>query len=368
MEKVCLFDINNTGHHWIYNNLLMNGINEEYDILYFTSNLKENEKLQLEKNNINYKEIIKDRNNNKIIKNIEYFILMIKMLFIMKKEKSNKLVVLYLDDFIYQVALLQYIFSAVNIDLILTLHWYRDENKKELFLKKILKNKRNKVIVHTNYNRKKLQNIYNEGLVEVIKYPMDNIAETLDEGIKKNNRDNLMKVLYYGATRFDKGVDILLESLQYCKTPIELTIAGGIGQVSEEFIKEKANKFKQHKFILNLKYISDEETDLYFKSTDVVVLPYRKHFNGESGVFIQALTYGVPVIIPDIIHFPDEINKYKNGVVFKCEDREDLARKIEFVNSNLEYYKENAMKNRNYFRKIYSSEVFIESYKVILEG
>ena len=228
----------------------------------------------------------------------------------------------------------------------------------------------NKIIVHTEENRENLQKLKRNCNVEVVDYPMSINNNCLNKS-KSNYEDEnkkMIKALYYGGTRFDKGVDILLEALKYTKENIELIIAGKEEQFSNEFIEEKVQFLTQHKFILDINFISDEKSEEYFNKSDIIILPYRKHFRGESGVFIQALTYGRPVIVPNIIHFKKVLSKYKNGITFECENPHDLAKKIDFIVNNIDEFKVRAKNCCNYYRELYSVDRFIDSYKVIIEG
>ena len=79
--------------------------------------------------------------------------------------------------------------------------------------------------------------------------------------------------------------------------------------------------------LLRAEYIPDEETELYFKAADVLVLPYRFIF--QSGVLFLGYSFGLPVVAADVGTLKDEIIEGKTGFVFKPEDSVDLASAIE---------------------------------------
>jgi glycosyltransferase involved in cell wall biosynthesis len=78
---------------------------------------------------------------------------------------------------------------------------------------------------------------------------------------------------------------------------------------------------------LRAAYIPDEETEVYFKGSDVLVLPYTYVY--QSGVLFLAQSFGLPVLAADVGSLKDEIVEGKNGFVFKAADSVDLANTIE---------------------------------------
>ena len=75
--------------------------------------------------------------------------------------------------------------------------------------------------------------------------------------------------------------------------------------------------------MLRAEYIPDDETELYFKAADVLVLPYRHIY--QSGVLFLGYSFGLPVLAADVGALKEEIVEGKTGFVFKPEDSVDLA-------------------------------------------
>jgi glycosyltransferase involved in cell wall biosynthesis len=80
------------------------------------------------------------------------------------------------------------------------------------------------------------------------------------------------------------------------------------------------------RIIERIEYIPDEETELYFKAADVLVLPYTRVF--QSGVLFLGYGFGLPAIAADVGPLKEEIIEGKTGFVFKPEDSSDLAKTI----------------------------------------
>lgn len=77
------------------------------------------------------------------------------------------------------------------------------------------------------------------------------------------------------------------------------------------------------------------ETDGYFKSdataavfmqaAECVVLPYRNHL-GSSGIMLQALAAGVPVLVPDRGLMAERVTRFTVGALYRHGDFDDLRR------------------------------------------
>jgi glycosyltransferase involved in cell wall biosynthesis len=77
------------------------------------------------------------------------------------------------------------------------------------------------------------------------------------------------------------------------------------------------------RIIQKIEYVPDEETELYFKAADVLILPYTQIF--QSGVLFLGYAFGLPVIAADVGSLRDEIINGQTGFVFKPGDSSDLA-------------------------------------------
>jgi glycosyltransferase involved in cell wall biosynthesis len=81
------------------------------------------------------------------------------------------------------------------------------------------------------------------------------------------------------------------------------------------------------RIIERIEYIPDDETELYFKAADVLVLPYTHVF--QSGVLFLGYGFGLPAIAADVATLREEIREGESGFVFRPRDSSDLARTID---------------------------------------
>jgi glycosyltransferase involved in cell wall biosynthesis len=75
-----------------------------------------------------------------------------------------------------------------------------------------------------------------------------------------------------------------------------------------------------------IEYVPDEETEIYFKAADVLVLPYTHIF--QSGVLFLGFNFGLPVIGTDVGSLKEDIVEEETGLVCPPCDSGNLARII----------------------------------------
>lgn len=140
-------------------------------------------------------------------------------------------------------------------------------------------------------------------------------------------------ILFFGNVAPYKGLEYLVDAFQLylpAKTNYRLIIAGRptncekywtaiLGKVREDVHKKR--------ILLMQNYVPDNETELYFKAADLLVLPYR--FIYQSGVLFLAYSFGLPVLAADVGCLRDEIVPGETGFVFRAEDARDLANNIQ---------------------------------------
>jgi D-inositol-3-phosphate glycosyltransferase len=77
------------------------------------------------------------------------------------------------------------------------------------------------------------------------------------------------------------------------------------------------------RIIKKIEFVPDEQTELYFKAADVLILPYTHVF--QSGVLFLSYNFGLPVIAADVGSLKEEIIDGRTGFVFRPQDGDDLA-------------------------------------------
>ena len=135
-----------------------------------------------------------------------------------------------------------------------------------------------------------------------------------------------------------KGLDVLLQSF---KTVVAtnpdtvLLIAGNLWENDfadyQEIIDK--NNLTEH-IILHTKFIPHDDVEHYYCASDLVVLPYKKIY--QSGVLMMTLSYERPALVSDLPPLQEVVIDNENGFLFKSEDVNDLAEKINLILSDQE--------------------------------
>jgi len=144
-------------------------------------------------------------------------------------------------------------------------------------------------------------------------------------------REDAKTLLFFGNITPYKGLEYLVEAFRRIEPSSEYRlIIAGRPKGSEKYwvsIREKIqSEFREDQILLRGEFIPDEETEVYFKAADVLVLPYTQVY--QSGVLFLGYSFGLPVLAADVGSLRDEIVEGKTGFLFKPADAEDLARVI----------------------------------------
>ncbi len=237
-------------------------------------------------------------------------------------------------------------FHHISEDLIHTLSVY------------LLSKKLTYGVVHTDYIKKRFKGLVN---IKLINYPYFPIIDKIPDrnmardffGISSDKK----VLLALGGTRYEKGVDILLNSLKEVpEDNVVLLIAGK----EEHFKRTDLERIDTGKIavIYYMNVLSDMEWGMALSASDIVALPYRRSFEGASGPLTEAVWFNKPVISKNNGSMGDIVKSNDLGWTFETESIRDLGRVIdEAVNSNFvisDKYKK--------FVEVISVEHFYKSY------
>jgi D-inositol-3-phosphate glycosyltransferase len=140
-------------------------------------------------------------------------------------------------------------------------------------------------------------------------------------------------MLFFGNIAPYKGLEYLTSAFQqaFASRGDYLLIIAGWPKNCESYwsaIQKSIREDVQNgRILLKAEYISDEETEVYFKAADVIVLPYRYIY--QSGILFMGYRFGLPVLAADVGSLKEDIIDGETGFVFRPEDPADLARTIE---------------------------------------
>ena len=245
---------------------------------------------------------------------------------------------------------------------ILTLHWLRNGKLGTISTKNIAK-KVNQIVMHSDYLKLRL-NSYGIMNVVHIEYPQFGTGFYEKKEVKKyfNLKKDVPTIVCIGNTRYDKGVDILLEALEKIHKPFQLLIAGKATYFNEQFIEEKIEKYK-NQVQLYLKYLSDDELAWAVSASDIVALPYRKKFDGASGPLGDGVVHSKMIVGPNHGNLGDTIKKNHLGFTFMSENIDSLAEVLDIA-LDMEWKPDEKYKE---YQEMLSPEKFKEKYLEIYD-
>lgn len=191
-----------------------------------------------------------------------------------------------------------------------------------------------RIFVHTNKMKAELVGEFNvpAGKIVLIPYGWNNMvpftALTGPDARRRlgfSARDKV--VLFYGHIAPYKGVEYLIEAFDKIAKEdpsVRLIIAGrprGPEGYWTQLAASIAASGHSNRITQKIEFISEPDTEFYFKAADVLVLPYVYIF--QSGVLFLAYSYGLPAIATDVGSLKEEVLVGQTG--FICEPGNAMA-------------------------------------------
>jgi glycosyltransferase involved in cell wall biosynthesis len=197
------------------------------------------------------------------------------------------------------------------------------------------------IFVHTESGKLELSNEFGvQGVrITVIPFGINNsVPNTCISQTEAKQRlsipDDKKTILFFGRITPYKGLEYLITAFQQVLARCDdyrLIVAGRPENDCQRYwsaIEERIREdVRRGRVLLRADHIPDDETELYFKAADVLVLPYTHIY--QSGVLFLGYSFGLPVLAADVGSLKDEVFEGKTGFVFKSQDPDDLAMTIE---------------------------------------
>jgi glycosyltransferase involved in cell wall biosynthesis len=190
--------------------------------------------------------------------------------------------------------------------------------------------------------------------------------------LKSNiNQQKRVTLGFLARMHQEKGLDTFLKALAILKTPLEIQVnLGGDGPELENWKKLAANLNLPKNINLNwLGFVSNARE--FYSQIDLFVFPSRREAFGL--VVAESWERGVSTLVSDLEVFK-ELKKYTNDweqkLLFKLDNPEDLAQKIEYFLENMQNYC--SLEQKKHLHKVvvdnFSLNQMITKYRQILEG
>lgn len=169
-----------------------------------------------------------------------------------------------------------------------------------------------RVIVHCQAARREVAKIYGRrrGVV-VVQHPnyCEYYPNEIDQPTARQRLGieiNQTVYCFLGGIRPNKGVDSLIEAFHHIEDQNALLLIAGKLWPPIDYLAHLENLAKQDSRIrLDIRYIPDDEIQIFLNAADVVVLPFREILT--SGSAVLAMSFGRPVIVPGKGCVPEQV-------------------------------------------------------------
>jgi len=136
-------------------------------------------------------------------------------------------------------------------------------------------------------------------------------------------------LLFFGRIVPYKGLEYLITAMAEgapSRADYRVIIAGSLPR-GDEYWNRVQSEIARHglreRLIEKIEFVPDEQTELYFKAADALVLPYTDIF--QSGVLFLAYSFGLPVIAADVGSFREDVIEGETGFMFESKNATELA-------------------------------------------
>jgi glycosyltransferase involved in cell wall biosynthesis len=157
---------------------------------------------------------------------------------------------------------------------------------------------------------------------------------TIPNGIKFENSQKIKKydferpVLFcIGMLEYRKGFDLLVKSIPKIKEkfPNILLIIAGSGS-EENNLKILTRELDLSDNVKFLGFVSEEEKNSYFSSSDIFIIPSR--YEPFGIVLLEAMSWEKPIVASNVGGISEIVVNGRNGLIFESENIDELAQKV----------------------------------------
>lgn len=170
-------------------------------------------------------------------------------------------------------------------------------------------------------------------------------------------------VLLFGDLENRKGYDFLLQLVDQNKDLILLRVGRTKPSfsLSWQITQLKETLYKEDRFMEIDCYTPPDIIDFLFKKLNFLLLPYRNFFR-TSGVMMDSIHEGIPVLVPDIGLMADRVKRNGIGRVYEHENFEDFVKQFNELIQNIDKFKSNIYS----YKATISEEKLKETARVVL--
>ncbi len=202
-----------------------------------------------------------------------------------------------------------------------------------------------------------------KALVRRIYHPSYDFYSRWDTKPQRENEKP--RLLFFGNIRRYKGVDVLVRALAVVEKVLDVEVAiAGEFYIDPSPLRRLADELGvAHRICWHDQYVSNEQVPALFRSSDVVVLPYRDA--SQSGVVPLAYEFDVPVIATDVGGLSEVVLEGRTGFLVPTDDPRALAEAI--IRYFQEGRKSEFQQNIRSFKKVLNWDQVVEATLSLVE-
>lgn len=186
------------------------------------------------------------------------------------------------------------------------------------------------IVVHSAVSKEILHRQYPGLEAKIVHIPHPDFIDVYGPMIPESpeKRDSKLKLLFIGAIKPYKNIEMLIEVVKKFPEDVHLTIAGNPNTLAyRDHLQKSAENAGNISF--ELKFIPDEELPKYIHLSDLLILPYSLESSLNSGTVILAFSYGRTVICPRIGTI-DDLQAEENVLDYTYTSESEHAEVLEF--------------------------------------
>ncbi|HXJ80470.1 MAG TPA: glycosyltransferase family 4 protein [Candidatus Methylomirabilis sp.] len=197
------------------------------------------------------------------------------------------------------------------------------------------------IFVHTKRMKREIIDEFGaqERAVTVIPYGINTVVpDTALTPLEAKQRLGITRdqrtILFFGYIAPYKGLDVLVAAFRHIvatNAAFRLIIAGRVKGGFETYWRDIQETLDESvapaTVIARIRFIPDEEIEVYFKAADVLALPYTRIF--QSGVLFLGFRFGLPAIAADVGSLAEDIIEGRTGFLCRPGDPVAMAKVIE---------------------------------------
>jgi len=205
----------------------------------------------------------------------------------------------------------------------------------------------------TEFQKEKL--IKNGYSVEKLKV----LPNYLDSKINTDNPNSSNSyIAFSGRINRQKGFDLIIQAMNLIKSEsksTDLLSMLAAGHIDVPFI----NQYEVPQNIELLGELSKDKMEGFYLNAQFIVFASQS-YEGAPVVFLEAMKYKLPVIVPRLGAYPEIIEDGVNGLLFTPGDHVDLAKKIKILSLDNDLCRQLGKNGNKKLKEKYSPEIHYE--------